>query len=60
MALFVALSRSRGRHALAEEDVVHPVLHTEAGAGAQQLYAEHAEMKVHLYELENALKALIL
>ncbi len=58
MALFVALKRSLGKHALAEEDVVYPLLHTEAGAAAaaQQLYAEHAEMKVHLYQLENALK----
>lgn len=56
--LFVALKRTLGKHALAEEDVVYPILHEEAGAAtaARQLYAEHAEMKVHLYELENALK----
>jgi iron-sulfur cluster repair protein YtfE (RIC family) len=56
LPLFLALKRSLGKHALAEEDVVYPILHEEAGvASAQQLYAEHAEMKVHLYELEQAL-----
>jgi iron-sulfur cluster repair protein YtfE (RIC family) len=58
-AIFVALKRTLGKHALAEEDVVYPILHEEAGAAdaARQLYAEHGEMKVHLYELENALKS---
>ena len=57
-ALFMALKRTLGKHALAEEDVVYPILQ-EAGAAtsARQLYAEHGEMKVHLYELERALKS---
>lgn len=58
MALFLALKRTLAKHALAEEDVVYPLLHREAGAAeaTRQLYAEHAEMKIHLYELETALR----
>ena len=56
-ALFLSLKRTFARHALAEEDVVYPVLHGPAGAAdaARNLYAEHAEMKIHLYALEQAL-----
>jgi iron-sulfur cluster repair protein YtfE (RIC family) len=58
MALFLAVKRTLAKHALAEEDVVYPLLHREAGAAeaTRQLYAEHAEMKIHLYELETALR----
>ena len=54
---FLALKRSLAKHALAEEDIVYPLLLREghATAAAKQLYVEHAEMKVHLYELEAAL-----
>jgi len=43
-------------HALAEEDIVYPLLQSKAGgtSAAKQLYSERAEMKVHLYELEMA------
>jgi iron-sulfur cluster repair protein YtfE (RIC family) len=58
MALFLGVKRSLAKHALAEEDVVYPILQTEIGdaAAAAQLYKEHGEMKVHLYQVETALK----
>jgi hemerythrin superfamily protein len=58
LALFVGLKRSLARHALAEEDVVYPILHAEAGeaTAVARLYKEHAEMKIHLYQLETALR----
>jgi hypothetical protein len=61
--LFVVLKRRLAKHALAEEDVVYPLLRRQdgarhgAGSVAMQLYAEHAEIKIHLYELETALRA---
>ena len=61
--LFVVLKRKLAKHALAEEDVVYPLLRRhdghrhETSGTAMQLYLEHAEMKVHLYELEMALRA---
>jgi hemerythrin superfamily protein len=57
-ALFLSLKRTLAKHALAEEDVVYPVLHERAHAveEAKKLYSEHADMKVHLYGLEDALK----
>jgi iron-sulfur cluster repair protein YtfE (RIC family) len=56
-ALFLSLKRTLARHALAEEDVVYPALHGPAGAAdaARNLYGEHAEMRIHLYALEQAL-----
>jgi hemerythrin superfamily protein len=51
------LKRCLGKHALAEEDVVYPVLH-ESGDHVEQirnLYDEHADIKIHLYELERLL-----
>jgi len=57
-ALFLVLKRTIAKHALAEEDVVYPVLHTSAGAAdaAKRLYEEHADVKIHLYAIETALK----
>jgi iron-sulfur cluster repair protein YtfE (RIC family) len=57
-ALFLSLKRTLGKHALAEEDVVYPVLHAQAGAeeAAKRLYAEHGDIKIHLYAIEQALK----
>jgi iron-sulfur cluster repair protein YtfE (RIC family) len=58
-ALFLVLKRTIAKHALAEEDVVYPVLHTSAGAAdaAKRLYEEHADVKIHLYAIETALKS---
>jgi len=57
-ALFLGLKRTLAKHALAEEDVVYPVLYERAHAveEAKKLYSEHADMKIHLYGLEEALK----
>ena len=57
--LLLSLKRTLGKHALAEEDVVYPILHQHgaAEAASKRLYAEHADMKIHLYELEAALRA---
>jgi hemerythrin superfamily protein len=56
-ASFLALKRTLGKHALAEENVVYPVLreHANAEEDARRLYAEHAEMKVHMFELESSI-----
>jgi hypothetical protein len=58
-AVFLALKRTLAKHALAEEDVVYPVLHSSAGAAdaAKRLYEEHADVKIHLYAIETALKS---
>lgn len=59
MSAFLAVKRALAKHALAEEDVVYPLLQTKANAStaAKQLYSEHAEMKVQLYEIEMALQS---
>src|SRR5688500_10946769 len=45
------LKRRLTAHAFAEEDVVYPLLSSQAHEieHARQLYSEHAEMKMHLY-----------
>lgn len=52
--LFLRLKRRLAAHAMAEEDVVYPLLHDKAKAAedAKHLYAEHADIKIHLYALE--------
>lgn len=52
------LKRRLNAHALAEEDVVYPLLfeQTQNQDDARRLYSEHADMKVHLYALENMSK----
>jgi hemerythrin superfamily protein len=54
---FLAFKRTIGKHAMAEEDIVYPLLKTEAERheATQKLYREHASMKIHLFELENAI-----
>jgi hemerythrin superfamily protein len=57
--LLLLFKRALGKHAMAEEDVVYPILHEVAGAAeqARELYDEHAQMKIHLYGLEMALES---
>jgi hemerythrin superfamily protein len=57
-ALLLSLKRTLAKHALAEEDIVYPVLHDRAHAAedAKRLYSEHADMKIHLWGLEETLK----
>jgi len=52
--LFLAFKRTIGKHAMAEEDVVYPLLHSETdrAKAAEQLYKEHAELKMHIFALQ--------
>jgi hemerythrin superfamily protein len=52
--LLLRLKRGLAAHAMAEEDVVYPMLQDEAEAKPDptHLYAEHAAMKVLLFRLE--------
>lgn len=52
------LKRRLSAHALAEEDVLYPMLSEQAHdpEEAQRLYREHGAMKVHLYALESMAK----
>lgn len=52
--LLLRLKRRLAAHALAEEDVVYPLLHDRARAteDTRHLYDEHADMKVRLFALE--------
>jgi hemerythrin superfamily protein len=54
---FLKLKRVLAKHALAEEDIVYPVLHERGGHVEQirSLYDEHLDIKIHLYELERLL-----
>lgn len=51
------MKRRLAKHALAEEDVVYPLLNDEADRreAAKHLYDEHAQMKILLFEIEMAL-----
>jgi len=53
--LLFQLKRMLTAHALAEEDIIYPMLRDDAHREdmASRLYREHAEMKVHLFELEH-------
>lgn len=52
--LLLRLKRRLAAHALAEEDVVYPLLHDKAHAeeDTRRLYSEHADMKMMLFALE--------
>ena len=53
--LFLKLKRNLSKHALAEEDVIYPLLRERTGAGTDvdRLFHEHAEMKIALARLED-------
>lgn len=55
--LFLAFKRTIGKHAMAEEDIVYPLLKTDAERheATTKLYREHASMKIHVFELERAI-----
>jgi hemerythrin-like domain-containing protein len=57
--LFLALKRKLAKHAMAEEDVVYPIVRKERGSEdpGMHLYEEHADMKTLLYEIESQLMA---
>jgi hemerythrin superfamily protein len=56
--LLLRLKRRLAAHAMAEEDVVYPLLHDRAHEveDTKQLYSEHASMKMSLYALEQTPK----
>jgi hemerythrin superfamily protein len=55
--LFLMLKRKLAKHALAEEDVVYPIVHNDSATGDERkhLYDEHAEMKIMLHNIEEQL-----
>ena len=57
-AMLFQVKRMLTAHALAEEDIVYPMLHDDAHRAeeAKKLYREHADMKVRLFELEHMAK----
>jgi iron-sulfur cluster repair protein YtfE (RIC family) len=54
-AMLLQLKRMLAAHAMAEEDVLYPMLSQDAGreAAVEKLYHEHADMKVGLFALEH-------
>ena len=58
LRLFYDFKRTIGKHALAEEDIVYPLLQTDADRqeAMRKLYQEHASMKVSLFKLDGAIK----
>ncbi len=58
LALLLAFKRKMAKHAMAEEYVVYPILHEDAdrAAATEQLYREHADMKIHLFTLQQVLR----
>jgi hemerythrin superfamily protein len=57
-AMLLQLKRMVTAHALAEEDIVYPMLHDDAQRReeAKKLYREHADIKLKLFELEHKAK----
>jgi hemerythrin superfamily protein len=55
--LFLTFKRTIGKHAMAEEDIIYPLLKTQAERheATQKLYREHASMKIHIFELERSI-----
>jgi hemerythrin superfamily protein len=56
--LLLQLKRMLTAHALAEEDIIYPMLRDDAQRQemTSRLYREHAEMKIHLFELDRQAK----
>src|SRR3954451_14605098 len=56
MSLFLLFKRTLAKHALAEEDIIYPLLEDDAKRAeeTEKLYREHARMKVLLFELERS------
>jgi hemerythrin superfamily protein len=56
--LFAQFKRKIAKHAMAEEDVVYPMLTDEAERAeeARKLYEEHGRIKILLFELEQSMK----
>ncbi|HVW07750.1 MAG TPA: magnesium-translocating P-type ATPase [Bryobacteraceae bacterium] len=56
--LYMMLKRRLAKHALAEEDVVYPLVHNDSATEERShLYQEHAEMKILLHEAGETVKS---
>jgi len=57
--LFLTLKRKLAKHAMAEEDVVYPIVRNDSGDGDERkhLYDEHAGMKILLHAIEGDVKS---
>jgi hemerythrin-like domain-containing protein len=55
MTSFLKFKRTLAKHAMAEEDVVYPLLMRQEDS-SKHLYDEHADMKITLYRLEELIK----
>ena len=57
MAQFLAVKRKLAKHAMAEEDVVYPLMSDEGQRreAAKHLYEEHSRIKMLLFEIETAI-----
>lgn len=58
MKSFLRVKRALAKHAMAEEDAVYPLIceETFSRQQAEHLYAEHGEMKMLLYRIENCVR----
>jgi hemerythrin superfamily protein len=58
MKMFLLIKRELTKHAVAEEDVVYPLIADKLDAieGAKHLYEEHGEVKTLLAEIEESLE----
>lgn len=58
MPMLIAIKAGLAKHAMAEEDVIYPLLRDRTGAGdaVDRLYCEHGDMKTELYRIETALE----
>jgi hemerythrin superfamily protein len=55
LRLLAKLKAALDKHAFEEENVIYPALkHADPGGQAQKLFADHAEMKTLIYELETS------
>lgn len=57
--LFLLLKRKLTKHAVAEQDVVYPIVRNDSAAGDERkhLYDEHADMKILPHEIEEDLRS---
>ena len=58
LALFAAIKRDLSKHAVAEEDIIYPLIADKllAPDAAHHLYKEHGDVKTLLAEIEEALE----
>jgi hemerythrin superfamily protein len=57
--LFLKLKRKLSKHAMAEEDIIYPMLNdaTHDNSESKALYEDHADIKIRLFEIEQSVKS---